>query len=482
MTGDTGRAQSASALVARSAFIEISGAGAVRALSFVRLTVLARIFLPSDYGAYTTGLLVVAPALLVLNSGFRQYAAKVAPERLAGAFTAGVALTSVLFLVAVFALWALGPAVAVWLHDPDLRVVLLILSLSLLDGPLGMAQALLDRRLRFGVAKVVEAAGLLSGLAATILLYLGGVRPAFAMAGGQAVMTALTGLGFWWVARPIPDLRATREDFMGAARFALPLVGGAVFGIVASRADDFGVRYFWGNQSLGLYAVAFYVPALLQEVAFALDRVSLPVFSRIEGQAALRTAFTDSTRIIAVLTVPVGFGIALFAAPLVTLAFGPAWEGSAPLMSIFALAFGLKACAGLNWGVLAYLSDETAYVGRVSVAMALAMVVLGLPLIAIFGPVGGAWYTVVQALAISPLLRFPLIKRVLGDLSFLSAVVRPLLAVLALGGIVIVLGGRSLSPVAGLFAFLVFVATCIGMVVGTDKTLRSTLRTSFGSS
>lgn len=469
-TRDTGR------LVARKAFVEVGGTGLLRSLSLVRLVVLARLFVPEEYGAYSTGLLVLAPGLLLLNAGFRAYAVKASDDRLPQAFTAALVLTTVLTVALAALMAASAPLLAGWLGDPELVPVVLILTLSLADGPLGMYQAILDRRLDLLRPKLAEAVAMLVGLAATVALHRAGMGPAAAMAAGHAITTLLRGASLVWLARPLPRLAWDRAEVRASFDFSLPMVSTSGFAIVGERADDMAVRIFHGNASLALYSVAFYAPALLQEVTLALDRITLPVLASLSSPEARREAFADSTRVIAALTLPVGAGLAAFSLPLLVFGLGGEWAEAAVPMSVLGVAFAIRAVAGTNWGSLAFLSEQTRYVGRVSIANAVLVLALGVPMVYWQGPLGGALYTLAYALVLGPVLRLPLMRRALGSLSFLRAAVRP--AVVSFGAMAgaLAVGSQALPPALGTAAFFGFLPLCWVLILAWDGRLRGMVR------
>ncbi len=460
----------------RGAVTELAGTVLVRLLSLVRLVVLARLFLPSEYGAYSTGLLIIAPALLVVNAGFHASVVKAPESRLPVVFWSNLVLSSGVALGCMLIVLAAGPPLAVWLDDSRLPTVLLVLGLAIFETPASLPLALLDRRFRFATARVLEGVGILAGLVVTVALYALGTAPVYAMAAGHVSFVLSRAGAFWLTTRPWPAFAVARDEMRAQAAFSLPLVATGAFGFVAARGDDLAVRVLWGNEALGLYSVAFYAPSVLQEIGMALDRVSLPVFSRVEGREALRDAFGFGTRLVALLTVPAGFAGAAFAGPLVGLAFGPNWASAAAPLAIFSVAFGLKACTGVNWGAVVMLADRTRDIARVTIATAVSMVLIGFPVIAAFGPMGAAWYTLAFVLVISPLLRFPILRSVLGDLSFLRGILRPVAVSGALAAVAWGLGSQAMSPVMGTVGAVVMAGVAMAGVLAMDPTLMRALR------
>lgn len=463
----------------RGVSLELGGTVVLRLLSMARLVVFARLFVPEEYGAYTTGLIVVSLALLLVGGSLQAFVVKAGDQGLATTFWTAFVLAAGFGGILALVVAVSGIPLAIALDDPLLRVTLAILSLSVLEAALTLPLTLLDRRLRFGLAKAIEAVGVVGGVATTVALDLAGTTPVYAMASGHVAAIVLRSSILWLAVRPLPAFSFSLEEARRQVRFAAPLTGAGAFAFVEGRGDDLGVRVLWGNEALGLYSVAFYAPALLREVVVAIDRVTLPIFARLSGRE-LADAFTTATRLLAVVSVPAGFGLAAFSTPLTVLALGERWVGAAHLMTLIGVAFGVKGCLGLNWGALAYVSNATGTVARVAVVNAVLMVGVGVPLIAWLGPVGGAWYALADALVFGPIQRFPFIRRVLGDLGFLAASVRPIAVAGALAIAAALLGSQELGPWQGLAGFLSLFAVTVSVAVAWDRELRRVLAEAVG--
>lgn len=455
--------------------MEIGGTALVRSLSFIRLIVLARLFLPEEYGGYSTGLILLAPTLLIVGPGFSQSVIKARDERLPEAFWTAFLLSGGLAILVAAALAVSGPLWARLFSDPALSGVLLLLSLAVLEAPATLPLALLDRHLLFARSKAVEGASVLAGLVAVVTMDAVGVSPVLAMASGHVVTVLSRGGALWILARPLPPFAVSGDEARKQLRFCLPLMGSGLFAFIAARGDDLGVRWFDGAEALGLYSLAFYSTAVLHEVSVALDRVSLPIFARVGRGDALRESFIDSLRLMVLLTLPVGVAVAVFSRPLVAFAFGTEWLAAAPLLSILAVAFGMKAATGVNWNALAYRADETRTMAWVTVVEAALMVGVGVPMIWWLGPVGGAWYTLVFVLVLSPALRLPMMRRVLGDVRFLSVSLPPVIAMTALGSAAWAMGSQRLDPLPGVMAFGVFLVAAYAVVLAVDPGARATV-------
>jgi PST family polysaccharide transporter len=453
---------------------EVTGTILVRAAALVRIILIGRLFTPEDYGAFSTALVVLILPQMILHAGYRSYLVRLDEGRFEesfGSVASAAGITSVLLylLLAVSA----GPLEGV-LDQAGLGAVLLLVGVGVLDGVWQLPQAVLERRLMFGRARALEALSLLVGLSVLLILAWREFPPVWCMAWSFTASVLAKGPLLMFGAQRIPSLRPRRSELTPMAGFVLPLMGAAVLSFVSGRGDDLAVRWLYGTSAMGIYVIAFYLPALLQDLADSVNRVSLPVFSQISDPGELRATFRESVRISATLTAPIGFGGALFAEQIIRLAFGDSWLGAAPLLRIFFIAFGLRAATGMNWTALALLRGKTRYIAWVGVASALFLVVAGWPLIVWLGPLGGAVYTLVQLAVMGPFVRFPIIREVLGDLRSLGASIAPVtlstVGVLSLWG----LGAEDLQPFAAVCVLSAYIATTIGLLLFLDPLRRFT--------
>jgi len=96
-----------------------------------------------------------------------------------------------------------------------------------------------------------------------------------------------------------------------------------------------------GAASLGYYTLGFRVPDLvLMGVCYAVSQTLFPVLSRVRHDAdALGRAYCRSMGTLALVTVPLGFGLFLVAIPFVEVVYGGTWEQTGPVLQLISLYF-----------------------------------------------------------------------------------------------------------------------------------------------
>ncbi|MFH1755750.1 MAG: polysaccharide biosynthesis C-terminal domain-containing protein, partial [Candidatus Latescibacterota bacterium] len=91
------------------------------------------------------------------------------------------------------------------------------------------------------------------------------------------------------------------------------------------------------------------------------------------------------------------------------------------------LSFIIRFCTGYAYDNLVLVRGRTAYLMKWGFVNTVLVFTLGLYMIKTMGPIGGAWYWVIQALLLVPLIRIPLIRQELQTLEFLRHIWQPLL-------------------------------------------------------
>lgn len=458
MTGTDG--ESVAVRVAGSALTLTARRFLFTALSAAVTAVVARLLGVGEFGQLSSALAAYWLAAAASDFGFslalgRELAAR--PEEQGRLLRAGVRLQVAVSVLPTLAM--LGLAVA---SGPTSTrgLVLLVLAPSVACSGLGAArQAFLvhyrARRLAFldlttnvaqlGVTVAVAAAG---GGA----LGVGAVFAAGAIVNG--VVVARDGYALVDAGRP------TRADLRSLLGKALPLGVVSFAASVYFTIDLVLLGWLVDEDQLGVYAAACKVLSLLVSAPGILAAAALPGLAvAARHTAELRRLTVRVWHWLAVAGLPLCVGTAVFAAPLVHVAFGPGYEHAVPLVRILAAA-----------GVIAMLNNV---LGSVLVARSAVRPMLvqngaaivfnvggNLALVPRYGVTAAAWLTVAtEALVCCGSL---FILRASVDLPGLARIaIRPGLAVAALAATGLALRAEAGLAVAA--AAVVFVLAVVAL-------------------
>jgi PST family polysaccharide transporter len=321
-----------------------AGFALTKALSFVAILILARLLVPADFGVVAA--IVAFLAILELVSDLGMKAAVVFEQeealtaRVRTAFTINVALAIVLTLLAV----ALAPLIAAFFRIPEEAGLFRLASLNLLLVGLGnIHDSVLLRALDFRRRVRPEVArGMTRGAVSIALALLG--------AGAEALVVGMLAGSVAWVvtmwamvplrpAWPIDRAIARAMVGYGSAAFLLELLGG-----LGTRVDVAVIGRALGDRALGLYSVAFRLPELLiHNVGWIVSSVAFPALSRqrLVDERSVGLAALGVIRFQALYALPVATAVAMLAAPIVVVLFGPRWRDAAGVTAAIAVLMAL---------------------------------------------------------------------------------------------------------------------------------------------
>lgn len=208
--------------------------------------------------------------------------------------------------------------------------------------------------------------------------------------------------------------------------------------VLLSRAPHFVVGRIFGAQALGAYTVGSEIANLPHtELVAPINRAMFPGYSRLTDDLALfRKTCVDATAAIFHLVLPLSVGVALMAPQVVRILLGQQWSQAVPIIQILCFAGAVSALTANNMSAYQALGKPrlctVTLVARMLLLFA-ALAVLAGP----YGITGVALAEVVAALG-SLVVSVPILARVLklGPMTYLSILVRPLLAGSLMGAVI----------------------------------------------
>ena len=314
-------------------------------LVFLSTILLARLLTSDDFGVMSYALVLMS--FLDILSGFGIGQAVVyhddEPHILDTAFWLGLAFSLVLLAIT----WLLAPLAGQFFNDS--RAVLATRALAFtfpIDAAGSIHSALLQKRLSFGKKFIPEfSKAFCKGLVSILMALMG--FGFWSLVVGQVAGALAADLAFWWVLPWRPSLRFFKAAARKLLSYGGNLVAVDIFSIIYTNVDYLLIGRFLGTSLLGVYTLAFRIPDLvINQVCNVISQVVFPLFVNLRGEVeALRDGFLASVRYIALVTTPLGLGLALVAKPLVITFFTDKWIDCVPVMRALSLYTLL-----LSWG------------------------------------------------------------------------------------------------------------------------------------
>jgi len=322
-------------------------------ISWVATAVAARLLLPADYGIMSMAMLAVGLVRMVDDIGLD--AVLVQDRGIAGDPQARLAGLAILIGASASAAMALlAQPIAAFFREPEVAVVVSVLgTLTLIEALQVIPRAALQRALeyrRLAWAQFMQVAATQSVL--ILGAYLGWRHWAL-------VSSTLVGAGVVTLLLIAWHPYAVRWP-RGMMKLTTPLAQGGrilvsrVAWYVYTSADQTVVGRLLGKDALGAYSFATtFSTTISQEISSVVIRVVPGVFSSVQDRRdELRRYFLVLTELLAYLTLPVSFGLAVTADLVVRIVLGPQWDAVVVPLQVLCFYAAFVSCQVLNVHVL----------------------------------------------------------------------------------------------------------------------------------
>lgn len=170
------------------------------------------------------------------------------------------------------------------------------------------------------------------------------------------------------------------------------------------RSTDLIVGRFGGPHALGLFSVAYEISNLpTTELVAPINRAVFPGYAKMSHDiAVLRQGYINVAAMIALLSLPAAFGIAVIAPLLVPVFLGDKWLEAIPLIQILAVFGAVVALQNNNGPALLALGKP-----HIMTGLAIASGLLFLPTLIVltiqYGVMGAAWANIIIVLVMLPI-------------------------------------------------------------------------------
>jgi O-antigen/teichoic acid export membrane protein len=330
------------------------GNGAVKVFSFTTSLVLARVLMPSDYGAYAIALAAMQIVIHVNDVGiipatiqWRGRLEEVAPT--ASTLAAGFSL------IVYIGFWFAAAPFAQMSGVPAATTVIRVITLTILiDGITAVRSAYLLRT--FQQRRYVQAN--LAGVAANgvVAISLGAAGAGgMSLAAGQVASSIATGtLVFLWAGLPI-RVGVDRAVARKLMAYGLPLAAGLGVESVLEQADRVIVGRLMGATVLGFYLLAFSVSSWAPGmIGSAIRYVALPGFARLSEKDS-DTLSRGVQRVVPLLflsLVPIAVLVAVLAVPTLAFLYGAKWVPAAGPLRFLMVLMIVRMLTGIGMDIL----------------------------------------------------------------------------------------------------------------------------------
>ena len=331
-------------------------------LNFLSNLVLARLLLPSDYGAVGMLHVFIALSSVFVNAGFGSaLIQKKNPTHLdyTSVFYWNLAASVVFYAALYFS----GPAIARFYNMPELCKILRVQSLGLIVVSFAHVQSnQLQKQLRFRELSMRTIIATIIGTVVSITMALLGYG-VWSLVYGNLVSSIASVFLLWWMSswRPTREFswQSLRELFSFGGLMALSSLVETLY----SNLQSLIIGKWYSAKDLGYYTQARKLEGIpTTALSQIVGSVSFPVFSSLQDdKARLVGAVRRNIKAVTYLNFPLMVLLIIIARPLITLLYGAKWEPSIPffqILCIFSMVYTLNT---LNTNVIKSLGRSGVY-------------------------------------------------------------------------------------------------------------------------
>jgi len=364
--------------------------------------VVMRLLEPHDYGVFAIAMVVAG--CITLFSEFGLGVALVQAEKV-GEDSVRIASTVVLALNCLVALTmiVLAPWAADWFDEPELALIIQVLTLDLVMTALAtVPQAMLERQLRFRQLSIAMMAAGASASAATLAAAWLDLGVWALVAGNLTLGLVRSALLIYFYGRVVwPSLRFGAVSIAPLLRFGSQVVTMRALWYWYGQADQIILARLLHASLLGFYSVASQLAMLPAGKAMeTFNRVAFPILSRLRSDpVGLKLTHRRLFALVGIYGFSFCWGLAAVAPEFVSLVLGDKWTAAATPLMLLALVAPLRMFCSVNNLIATAVGAPQA----ANKELAFASLLVPLAVLA------GAWSGGLDGAALAWLIAYPLV-------------------------------------------------------------------------
>ena len=354
----------------------------VQGTQFLLQIILARLLLPSDYGIIAMLAIFLGIAQVFVDSGFGN--ALIQKRVCTNIDYSTVFYYNLVVSIGIYFLfYIISPFVADFYNIPDLKIVMRVISLTIIINALTLVQrTILIKKVDFkSQSKVVFVSVLISGICSVLMAYEGfGV---WSLCFQSILNGALQVVFFYFYVKWLPSLTFSIESFKEFFGYGSKILIASIISVIYNNLYTIVIGKKFSARELGYFSRADHFSAFpSSNIGGIISRVSLPVLSKIQDDdVRLRKAYCKLIRYSSFIIFPLMTGLAALSEPLIRVVLGQKWMGIVALLQIMCLGAMWDHLSSLNLNLL-YVKGKTSLVLRLEIikkTIAIIILIISLP-------------------------------------------------------------------------------------------------------
>jgi len=381
-----------------------------RALSFLKMAVLARVLTPSQFGIFGIATLVLMLLEMLTETGINiiliQSKNKI-DEYISSAWIVsiirGIFISLCIILSTSF--------ITSFFNAPEaFNILLLISAIPFIRGFINPAEVKLQKDLKFHYEFWFRTSIFTFDVIVTLILVVL-TRSVYGLVWGLMAGALLEVAISFILIRPLPKLNVRKNYFKEIFHKGKWVTAYGFFNYIAQQGGNIVVGRVMGASALGIYGIAYNISTLpISEITDVISKVVFPVYAKIAGDIQrLKSAFIKSTLVIASLTTIMGAVLFLFPSQIITIVLGSKWLSAVPVLKILVVYSVLRAISG-SASALFLGVEKQKYVTNMTFLRFAGLAITIYPLVKMFGLVGAGYSALISVIVEIPVIAYYVVK------------------------------------------------------------------------
>lgn len=381
-----------------------SGKTLIRGIGVVRISLLARILNPLQFGLFGIASLILALLETLTETGIN--VVLIQGKKNLEDYVSSAWVLSIIrgFLISAVILCA-KPLIINFFNEPNsAQILTLIAFVPVIKGFINPSIIRYRKDLEFRKEYQLRVALFLIESAVSVsssIVLLSAIGIVYGLIAGAIVEVVFSILFI----NPKPKLAVNWDKSKEIIKWGKWVNLTSITSYLSNEGDDFFVGRLLQTSSLGLYQGIYKIAILpLTEIAQVSTRVTLPVYAKIAGDKnRLKKAFNKIVLVISLLSISLGVLIYVFSFQIVMVLLGEKWLAGVPVLRILAVYGVLKAFINLSKSLL-YSVKKQKMVALFSTTEMIILLVSIIPLISYYGLIGAAYASLLSASVVLPFI------------------------------------------------------------------------------
>ena len=377
-----------------------------RLIAFVRLAILARILTPAQFGVFGVATIVLSFLEVLTETGINVFLIQ-KKENFSNYISSAWIISIIRGTLIALLLIILSPFISRFFNSPESQyIILLIAVVPFVRGFINPSIINTQKNTEFHKEFYIRAFLLIIDASIAIIVAFI-TRSAASMAVGLIVSAFFEVILSFLFFKPRPrfNLEINKAVHITTKGWWVTITG--IFGYLAEYLDKIVVGRVLGTDSLGIYQNGFRLSTVtISEVNEVVNKVTFPVYSKFsEDKDRLFKAFIKVVFSSSGIAIFLGLFMYIFAEQVVLIVLGPQWIAAIPIVKILSI-YGIFRSVFGNFSALFLSLEKQKYVAFTTLVRLIALAILILPFIELYGMIGAAYAMLISILAEIPIILF----------------------------------------------------------------------------